>query len=259
MGVPESNTVRLKVRERAALVPGDRPAVLWIKGGVVYVAVHDVYYWKRRKEFRQRIFDLHPDRAGCLSRSQWATLQRDYDTWLREEKRWYAAIGLDVPRGERRPVENVFEATYRAVLMEAIRLAGNHGPTAADILGVSLDSLYHSVRRRGFPKGFLQGGQRLQPRGRQRGSVPSIVDAVAKEMPAPFRRCELLRIVAERLAREGRDATFAINSAIRALVRAGTIVKVGCALKADGATGKLPIFVHRGRFTKRYLRSGTHD
>jgi hypothetical protein len=252
--------MRLKVRARAALVPGDRPAVLWIKGGVVYVAVHDVYYWKRRKAFRQRIFELHPDRAGSVNRSQWASLQREYDTWLREEKRWYSALGLDVPRGEQRPVENVFEATYRAVLMEGIRLAGQHGPTAADILGVSLSAFYGAVHRHGIPKGTVHGQSRRPLIGVRQGSVVSCVDAIAKAMPAPFRRRDLARRVVQELAREGRAVLFdTALSAVRDREKAGTLIRVGKALKANGRAGKRPIFVHRDHFTKRYLRSGTHD
>lgn len=121
--------------ELIALRPG-RPPILTIKGCRIYVAVHDEYYIRTRKEFRQRLRLAHPDmkpvttfqkgvaiihdhlvtshqdgrthlrrgylRSACTIRrpqspAVFRKLMHTFLTWKAQEVKWYAQFSLDPP------------------------------------------------------------------------------------------------------------------------------------------------------------------
>jgi hypothetical protein len=106
--------------------PG-RPPVLVVQGCKVFVAVHDEYYRRTFREFKNRCKLTHPDLNQRIPVRPFAStrdgqpvivrgharksgsgpdtkavrafrrLRRRFELWLAEETRWYAALGLEPP------------------------------------------------------------------------------------------------------------------------------------------------------------------
>jgi len=82
----------------AALIPlrGDRPAVISMAGGHVYVSVHDAAFMTEKQRWKQRLAAVHPDRTG-KSAFKFNTLHTRYEAWLNQQRWWYGSHNLPLP------------------------------------------------------------------------------------------------------------------------------------------------------------------
>jgi hypothetical protein len=81
----------------ASYTAPDRPAVLHVDGGTIYLHIHDAEYMRLRSHYRARLLATHPDHGG--TRAQFQSILRARQSWQAREVLWYARLGLLPPDG----------------------------------------------------------------------------------------------------------------------------------------------------------------
>lgn len=91
-----------------------RPSTLRVRGGVIYVSIHDAYVVATYRALKRLIRDCHPDHRHWtkIGRRRYAPVQRlvrrastgayhgavrRLEVFLAVETAWYAAVGLPLP------------------------------------------------------------------------------------------------------------------------------------------------------------------
>lgn len=97
----------MQVSSRTDLVPviDGRPVVIKQDGWTVFVAIHDQEYLRVKREWKRKLFELHPDRSGIKpGDKRWEIVNRQfrsvlvkYGQWRRDERVWYWRIKLMPP------------------------------------------------------------------------------------------------------------------------------------------------------------------
>lgn len=108
----------------AEIIPitAGRPSLVEVSGCRIYISVRDEYHRRELRRWKARLAEAHPDRINALpyrvkSRStegriflvfrqgrsldrgaKFRSVQRAFERWLEEEKRWYEQFNLEPPR-----------------------------------------------------------------------------------------------------------------------------------------------------------------
>lgn len=82
-----------------SLTSTGRPSAITRDGWTVLIGVHDEYFRREVRRWRQRLAAAHPDAGGSHRAYLRVTAQRD--RWLARESAWYAEHGVPLPSLDR--------------------------------------------------------------------------------------------------------------------------------------------------------------
>ena len=74
-----------------------------VDGWVVDLTVHDTYYLNKKREWKRKLVEAHPDRGG--SPRLFRATERRRKAWQAEEWVYYLELGVDPPDGKKPPEE----------------------------------------------------------------------------------------------------------------------------------------------------------